>query len=84
MIVLNRISYEDTIDRAEKIRTAIENHVFKVDSNDISKTISGGLYHSTLLKTDKVERILKLVDNALYQSKANGRNRITNVQTTVS
>ena len=83
VIVLNRISYEDSIDRAEKIRTAIENHVFKVDSNEISKTISGGLYHSTLLKIDKVERILKLVDNALYQSKENGRNRISTVQTTV-
>lgn len=79
VIVLNRISYEDAVFRAEKIRTSIGNHVFKVNNKEISKTISGGLYHSTLVKTDQAENILKLVDNALYESKAKGRNQITNV-----
>jgi len=79
MVLLNRISLEDTVYRAEKIRSSIEEHVFKSDDNKTLKTISGGLYHSSLIKTAKVERILKLVDDALYESKSKGRNQITNV-----
>jgi len=78
VIVLNRISLEDTLYRAEKIRASIENHPFKIKKIAVSKTISGGLYHSSLIKVDKVERVLKLVDDALYESKSKGRNQITN------
>jgi len=81
VIVLNRITYDDTLFRAEKIRNSIEKYVFKVQNIKINKTISGGLYHSSLIKTDKVKKILKLVDNALYESKTNGRNQISNVHT---
>ncbi|MCU7834579.1 MAG: GGDEF domain-containing protein [gamma proteobacterium symbiont of Taylorina sp.] len=81
VMVLNRISYDDTILRAEKIRTSMENNVLQVNNNEIIRTVSGGLYHSSLIKTEKVEIILKLVDNALYESKSNGRNQISNVHT---
>jgi diguanylate cyclase (GGDEF)-like protein len=79
VILMNRIDLIDTINVAEKIRTVISNYGFDVDGKQIHKTVSGGLYHSSLRQTDETSIVLKLVDNALYASKMNGRDRITNV-----
>ncbi|MDF1877513.1 diguanylate cyclase [Sulfurimonas sp. SAG-AH-194-L11] len=77
VILLNRISLEATQKIAEKIRLLIENKVFKLDETDFSKTISGGLYHSSLGKPKSIAYVLKIVDNALYKSKEQGRNQVT-------
>ncbi|RLA75922.1 MAG: hypothetical protein DRG78_20050 [Epsilonproteobacteria bacterium] len=78
VILLNRITYKQTKNIAEKIRLLIQNHTFKVKNEEFSKTISAGLYHSSLIHVDDVKTVLKLIDNALYESKTNGRNRVTN------
>ena len=77
VILLKRISYKDIVKVAEKIRLVIEKHVFKVEDKEFSKTISGGLFHSSSCNAFDVKSVLKLIDNALYDSKASGRNRIT-------
>ena len=77
VILLNRISYEDIIKVAEKIRSTIEKHIFNVSNETFSKTISGGLFHSSLFDASNVKSVLKFIDTALYASKINGRNRIT-------
>ncbi|QSZ42793.1 diguanylate cyclase [Sulfurimonas aquatica] len=79
VILLNRIDYTDVSNIAEKIRKLIEQHVFSVDDISFSKTISCGLYHSSIIEGENVDHVLKLVDRALYKSKLNGRNRVTNV-----
>ncbi len=64
---------------AERIRKIVENTPFKIthDVGAISKTISIGL--SWIEPGDTPESLLKRADNALYQSKHNGRNRTTPV-----
>ncbi len=77
VILLKRITYNDTINLAEKIRLLIQNNVFKSADKAFSRTISCGLYHSSMLEAYNVESVLKLIDNALYESKNSGRNKIT-------
>lgn len=79
VVLLNRISYENTNFIAQEIRQRIEKHSFRVDDTSFCKTISCGLYHSSISDSDNVRDVLKLVDKALYQSKANGRNRVTDI-----
>lgn len=79
VLLLQRISLEDTMKLAQKIRKLIQNHPFKVGTTEFSKTVSAGLYHSSLINVTQVKNVLKLVDTALYKSKTNGRNRVTNV-----
>ena len=79
VLLLNRVSLEDTRKIAEKIRLLIERKVFKVDEEEFSKTISGGLYHSSISDAKSITHVLKIVDNALYKSKKEGRNRVTEV-----
>lgn len=79
VILLNRISLEATQKIAEKIRLLIEDKVFKLDETKFFKTISGGLYHSSLCEPKSIAYVLKIVDNALYKSKEQGRNRVIQV-----
>ncbi len=83
VILLNRISYEDAYGVASKIQAQIQNHIFNVNREEFSKTTSCGLYHSLLLRVRDAKKVLKLVDNALYESKTNGRNRITSASSKV-
>ncbi len=64
---------------AERIRSAIESHVFSFEQHTLSVTISGGVGMSTYILPDKQEQsaFVDYVDTLLYQSKRNGRNRIT-------
>lgn len=77
VLLLNRISLNDAQSIAKKIKDKVQKHVFSSDGKEFSKTMSCGLYHSSLLPLDKVSSILKSVDVALYKSKTNGRNRIS-------
>ncbi|MEA2073506.1 MAG: GGDEF domain-containing protein [Campylobacterota bacterium] len=79
VVLLHRIGYKDTIAIAEKIKDLLEAHIFTTDEVGFSKTVSIGLYHSSMKEMDNVHAILQSVDTALYTSKENGRNRITNV-----
>lgn len=84
VILLTRISLEDTKVIAEKIRTLIEKEVFYANDLVFHKTISTGLYHSSICEAKSIFHVLKLVDTALYESKENGRNRITLVNDTTT
>jgi len=79
VVLLNRINYEDSISFAQKIRIRIQKHIFKINKINFSKTVSVGLFHSSILEAEDVKTVLKLIDIALYKSKDNGRNRLTNV-----
>ena len=60
----------------ERMRKTIENYDWKAIAADLSVTISFGI--STRAADDKsAERLLALADTRLYQSKTDGRNRVT-------
>ncbi len=71
MLLLPNTSKEEAAITAEKIRGVVAGYPFKQVSQI---TISLGV--STFSLGDSKEKILKRVDNALYDAKENGRNRV--------
>lgn len=84
VVLLNRITLEDSINVTHKIMKEVENKIFEVDGDRFSKTISCGLYHSSLFEVESVKNTLGLIDQALYHSKKTGRNRLTIVDKTIN
>ncbi|MDG5790103.1 diguanylate cyclase [Evansella sp. AB-P1] len=59
---------------AEIIRKEMQNHVFKLNKESFNVTISVGV--TEILKEDTMDTLLKRVDEALYEAKELGRNRV--------
>lgn len=74
IFAINR-NYEASI-IAERIRHLVENTVItNTDGQELQVTISAGI--TTSRPQDTPELILKRADELMYQSKHNGRNRVT-------
>jgi diguanylate cyclase (GGDEF)-like protein len=60
-------------DVAERVRCAVSQHLFSLDEEDISVTISIGIeeYHSQLT----IDQLINYADKHLYEAKRLGRNR---------
>ena len=68
---------ENIWELAERYRREVETHVFKVNSElDIKLTISIGLASAIPKKGQKEKLLIHAADEALYQAKAAGRNRV--------
>ncbi|MCX6052432.1 MAG: diguanylate cyclase [Campylobacterales bacterium] len=80
VIILNRISQLRAMEKAEEIRSAIENHSFSSDEDNFNITMSCGIYHTSSLKVQDTHDILKIADSALYEAKHAGRNRVVMAQ----
>ncbi len=76
VIIFNRITREQAIEKAEEIRINIQKHQFIFDNQVLQCTVSGGIYHPDIRKSSTVQGVLKLADNALYEAKHSGRNNI--------
>ncbi|MFQ5410856.1 MAG: diguanylate cyclase [Phycisphaerae bacterium] len=61
---------------AEHVRASVEQHVFKYEGTDLHVTISLGVAQPSERMKDP-DHLMKLVDSALYESKNQGRNRVT-------
>jgi len=79
MIVLLRgSSLKDGLSVAEKIRKSVEDHRIKNEAQTYNVTISTGV---AIFRTgDTVEIIIKKADEALYQAKESGRNRVVTLE----
>ena len=61
---------------AERIRTAVAEHAFEFESKKLSQTVSMGVSEMQV-KFQAPNDLLEDADRKLYQSKKNGRNRVT-------
>jgi diguanylate cyclase (GGDEF)-like protein len=74
-LLMPRTSRSDGMARLEEARSAVEHGRFRVGSNEVPLTISGGA--ATFCATDATfEDILQRADQALYKAKSSGRNRV--------
>ncbi len=76
VVIFNRITKEQAIAKCEKIRQHIEKHQFVYHELIFRITISIGVYHPECGIVNNVTDMLKLADNALYQAKRTGRNKV--------
>lgn len=60
---------------AERLRETVEGHVYKTEMGEFSITISLGVA-SYSKEIQNIDALLALVDNALYEAKAKGRNKV--------
>ena len=74
LIILPNTKMSGALKLAKRIKDAVEKQVFTFESQDIKFTISIGATSMGL--TDTYESLLSRVDEALYEAKNKGRNRI--------
>ncbi len=60
---------------AQKIRIGVKNSYFEIENKKINITLSVGI--STLDKDDTLDVLFEKADEALYESKQNGRDQVT-------
>ncbi len=75
VLILQATPIKTAMEVAERIRATIEAHAFVYETKKIPVTISIGV--SAKVPGDSWESIYDRADKALYQSKQNGRNKVT-------
>jgi len=73
-VLLNDTSFEFALDWAERVRLLVAEHVYNVGDASFVVTISLGC--ASLQADDGENSVLLRADQALYQAKQNGRNRV--------
>jgi diguanylate cyclase (GGDEF)-like protein len=78
-IVLPELELHNAVKAAERLRKAVEEHVFAIDDKNTEGRVTISIGVSGIADTDDIspERLIKKADEALYLSKRNGRNRVS-------
>lgn len=74
LVVLGNATVADTLNIAERIRRDSETRLFQVEDSRISLTCSIGIAADN--GHPDYDQVVRLADQALYQAKASGRNRV--------
>lgn len=75
VLLLKHIDAEDSMAVCERIRSAIEEHVFSFEGNRLSITVSIGVSWVAPSSENGLKVVLSEADQALYRAKSDGRNR---------
>ena len=75
VVILQATTLKTAQEVAERIRSTVEAHLFIFEGKKIKVTISIGV--SSVVSHDTWEKIYNRADQALYQSKQSGRNKVT-------
>ncbi|MBI2083886.1 MAG: GGDEF domain-containing protein [Deltaproteobacteria bacterium] len=76
-IILKATDAKEAMTIAERIRRIIDESVFEFDGKKIHATVSLGIATLSGKNLEGYEAMVKLADQFLYQSKFNGRNRVS-------
>jgi diguanylate cyclase (GGDEF)-like protein/PAS domain S-box-containing protein len=76
VILMPNAEIESAYERAEFLRKQFEGNTYKYEDKKINCTFSAGVA-AFPAQGDSGEVVLNLADQALYQSKANGRNKVS-------
>jgi len=75
-IIIPQTTLEETDSMMERIRENIEKHKFEIADNTINITISIGIAGMRQSGASTHRELVKYADEALYNAKFNGRNRV--------
>ncbi len=77
IVMLPHTPLDGAIAEAERIRSAIKGHKFKSLKNQIGITVSIGISVSPNAKIKTHDDLISAADDALYEAKKSGRDRVT-------
>lgn len=77
LIVLTEANEEGVKAFCERIRKKVEGYLFKNKSDEIKLTVSIGYALGASKQKIEARELVRVADHALYQSKEEGRNRVT-------
>jgi two-component system, cell cycle response regulator len=76
VIVLVETNHQQAMEVSERIRDAIEKHVFRFENQSFSLTISLGVAECPTDGTASATELVRMADEKLYEAKRAGRNRV--------
>jgi two-component system cell cycle response regulator len=74
--ILPNTTEEEAARFADRVRAAVEEHVYRDEATEIRMTCSSGVASFPMGDVDSPEALLKEADEALYVAKETGRNRV--------
>ncbi|MBN1647059.1 MAG: sensor domain-containing diguanylate cyclase [Spirochaetales bacterium] len=77
IVLLPEADQKEAFTVSERIRQAVEKQVFLYGDNEVKSTISLGVAQFDKIRDHSTESLINRADQALYNSKHNGRNRST-------
>jgi two-component system cell cycle response regulator len=76
IVILPSTEEEDAASFAERVRAAVEGHVYHDEPHQVRMTVSSGVASFPAPGIDTPEALLKRADEGLYAAKTGGRNRV--------
>ncbi len=76
ILILPEAGVEESFVIAERIRRLVENTVFEVGGAQVNLTLSMGISNFPSHRANSKEELVKMADQALYDAKRGGRNKV--------
>lgn len=76
IVILPNTEEDEAARFAERVRAAVEAHVYRDEQHEVRMTVSSGVASYPAPQIDTPEALLKRADQGLYAAKTGGRNRV--------